>query len=58
MYLAGRPANRGGGRLLLRLAAGLLSQTFVASNFWYWVMYTALCTYGACSASCSGEVIG
>ena len=36
----------------------VLSQTFAASNCWNWVMYTALCTYGACSLSCSGEVIG
>jgi len=38
--------------------SGPNSQTFAASNCWYWGMYTALCTYGACSLSCSGEVIG
>ena len=58
-YLAGRLANRGGRRgYRCGQLPGLLSQTFAASNCWYWVMYTALCTYGACSLSCSGEVIG
>jgi hypothetical protein len=37
---------------------GLLSQTFAGSKFRNGIMYTALCTYGACSASCSGSVIG